>query len=249
MESSSDANPLNWDRSAPASPASLLAALSAGRVRRYRGHGASLYDAVEGRLTLNGVLADPETANSKGKRRLSSTAHRYSSRNPRMGPEDVLFNRRNAPVRYVEDDIYWANEDLPEDGRRHLPDSSLLKSVHGYVGRFYEAAAAARLGPRSMVGARIVDQRSMDETALLAFGVLLEETSRGVLRKGGELVFTEASTEPKSVGAALQHTERLSSSMPTQGPQRVGEAPAPEKPRSRKRRKVAKEDTPRNQAS
>ncbi len=165
-----------------------------------------------------------------------------------MAPEDVLFRRKNAPVRYVEHDIYWANEDLPEDGRRHIPDTNLLKSVHGYAGRFYEAAAAARPGPRAVVGTRIIDQRSMDETALLAFGVLIEEACRGALRKGGELVFTEASTEATMVGIA-QQTAKLSSSIPPQRPQGAGEAPAPETGRTAKRRKVAKGVSHKDQAS
>lgn len=40
-------------------------------------------------------------------------------------------------------------------------------------------------------GGRSVDERSMDETALLAFGILLEEASREVLGQRGDLVFTE----------------------------------------------------------
>ncbi|CAK7231978.1 hypothetical protein SCUCBS95973_008106 [Sporothrix curviconia] len=39
---------------------------------------------------------------------------------------------------------------------------------------------------------RLVDERSMDETALLAFGILLEEAGREVLGADGALVFTEA---------------------------------------------------------
>ena len=52
---------------------------------------------------------------------------------------------------------------------------------------------AARVGPRAAVGPRIIDERSMDGTALLAFGILLEEASREVLGKRGDLVFTEGS--------------------------------------------------------
>lgn len=109
----------------------------------------------------------------------------------------MLFRRKDAPVRYAEQDIYWASEDLPDGGRRHLPDGGLLRSVHAYASRFYEAAAA-RLGPRCAVGGRLVDERSMDETALLAFGILLEEACRDALGKRGDLVFTEPSTEPRT---------------------------------------------------
>jgi hypothetical protein len=39
---------------------------------------------------------------------------------------------------------------------------------------------------------RLIDERSMDETALLAFGILLEEAGRAVLGRNGALVLTEA---------------------------------------------------------
>ncbi|KAK4131213.1 hypothetical protein BT67DRAFT_344943, partial [Trichocladium antarcticum] len=162
--------------------------------KKRRGREANVYDAVAGRVTLNEGVDGSKSVDSRSRRRLSLTAGRYSSRNPKLAPEEALFRRKYAPTRYTEHDIYWANEDLPDGGRRHLPEGNLLKSVHAYASRFY-AATAARLGPRGVVGNRTVDERSMDETALLAFGVLLEEASRDVLGKRGDLVFTEASTE------------------------------------------------------
>jgi hypothetical protein len=153
-------------------------------------------------------------------------------RNPKLAPEEVLFRRKYAPTRYTEHDIYWANEDLPDGGLHHLPEGGLLKSVHGYASRFYEAAAA-RLGPRCVVGNRTIDERSMDETALLAFGILLEEASRDVLGKRGDLTFTEASTE---TGPVAKNTESLS-----EGATRVDEGAASRNGRKAKKRKVAKE--------
>lgn len=191
-----------------------------------------------GRVTLNGALRDAESGISQSRRRRGSLAGRYSSRNPRLAPEEVLFRRKHAPVRYAEQDIYWANEDLPGGGLGHLPDGDLLRSVHGYASRFYEAAAA-RLGPRGRgaVGARIVDERSMDETALLAFGVLLEEACRDALGRTGDLAFTEASTKPKAVARSMPG---LVSGAATS----VGEdtASQEEDGRRAKRRKVAKGD-------
>jgi len=198
-----------------------------------------------GRVTLNGALSDSETASSRSKRRLSSTAGRYSSRNPKLAPEEVLFKRRNAPVRYAEHDIYWANEDLPDGGRHHLPDPSLLRSIHGYASRFYDAAAA-RLGPRCVVGTRTIDERSMDETALLAFAILLEEASRDALGKRGDLVFTEPAAEPKAVAKALL-AANVPSSVP-KGPEEVGEDVTSKPVRKAKRRKLAKDVSPGNQA-
>lgn len=204
------------------------------------------YQWVPGRVTLNLALSDSETASGRSKRRLSATAGRYSSRNPKLAPEEALFRRKNAPVRYAEQDIYWANEDLPDGGRRHLPDASLLKSVHGYASRFYEAAAA-RLGPRCVVGTRIIDERSMDETALLAFGILLEEAAREGLGKTGDLVFTEAATEPKALATA---TPIAKFSTPTsEHTQAVEELSAVPDVRKVKRRRVAKEKPPATPAS
>lgn len=134
----------------------------------------------------------------------------HQLRDPTLAPEEVLFARKNAPQRYAEKDIYFAHEALPDGGRDILPDSDMLKAVHGYTSQFYEAmgerhaANGTARGRRSrdagdgdsggnpcFVGSRHVDERSMDETALLAFGMLLEEAARETLGKRGDLVFTE----------------------------------------------------------
>lgn len=129
----------------------------------------------------------------------------------RVAPEDVLFRRQKAPTRYAENDIYWANErELPDGGRGAikpvLPDSDLLKSIHGYTCRFYEAmdwrivannkkskptGEALAAGDDRATTRRLMDHKSMDETALLAFGILLEEAGRGALGETGDLAFVE----------------------------------------------------------
>ena len=96
-----------------------------------------------------------------------------------VSPEAVLFRQKNAPTRYVESDIYFANE---RDLTTELPDSDLLKAVHCYTSDFYSRATRRK-------GAG--DWRSMDETALLALGILMEEATRDVLGQTGDLVFTE----------------------------------------------------------
>ncbi|KAL2255456.1 hypothetical protein VTK26DRAFT_3354 [Humicola hyalothermophila] len=239
-ESSSESVFPSSDESAPApAPPSPPSHARAKRARRRRE--ANVYDAVAGRVTLNGALGDAESVNGRSKRRLSSTADRYSSRNVRLAPEEVLFKRRSAPTRYAEHDIYWANEDLPNAGRGHLPDGGLLKSVHGYASRFYEAVTA-RLGAHSLVGNRTIDERSMDETALLAFGILLEEASRDVLGKRGDLVFTEASAEETRTINAIQ-AEDFSNSFSGSilGAENAVASPSH---RGAKRRKVAKGEAP-----
>lgn len=90
--------------------------------------------------------------------------------------------------------MYYAHEkDLPAGGRGVLPESDLLKAIHGYSGRFY-----GRMRRRGTVAAQNynVDEASMDETALLAFGILLEEAGRSALGKRGDMVFTEG-VEPE----------------------------------------------------
>jgi hypothetical protein len=116
--------------------------------------------------------------------------YKHSTRITSLAPEEVLFQRKDAPARYAEEDIYMAHErDLPDGGRDVLPDSDLLKAVHSYTSHYYEALG--RNAPEHYVGRRNINQQSMDETALLAFGILLEEAGREVLGKHGDLVFTE----------------------------------------------------------
>jgi len=94
-----------------------------------------------------------------------------------MPPEAVLFRRKNAPARFAEDDLYFANERRPGI---NLPDSDLLKALHCYTSGFYS---------RGTTGAGVGDWKSLDETALIALGVLIEEFS--CLSKTGDMVFTE----------------------------------------------------------
>ncbi|KFZ13977.1 hypothetical protein V501_03449 [Pseudogymnoascus sp. VKM F-4519 (FW-2642)] len=104
-----------------------------------------------------------------------------------IAPETVLFQRAAAPDRHVETDTYFASDNSVV----HLPDSDLLKALHVYAADFYAAEREA--------GA---DYRSLDETALLALGVLMEELCREQLGDGGDLVFTEGEVEEEGVGRA-----------------------------------------------
>jgi hypothetical protein len=95
-------------------------------------------------------------------------------------PEEVLFRRRNAPVRYEEKDFYFAHESLPPSCP--LPSSDLLQTIHTYSSDFYHNA--------TLDGGRD-DFRSMDETALIAMGILLEEMAKESLGDTGDLVLVE----------------------------------------------------------
>ncbi|KAI0549885.1 hypothetical protein F4679DRAFT_584117 [Xylaria curta] len=149
---------------------------------------ASLYDAVAGRVTTTLPMSSYESQRPSVKHRKRSAPD--SRRNSTLAPEEVLFKRSGAPVRYAEKDIYQAHENLPDGGRGILPDSDLLKTIHSYASHFYRDLPANKETIRGETGTG-VSERSMDETALLAFGILLEEAGREALGERGDLVFTE----------------------------------------------------------
>lgn len=105
----------------------------------------------------------------------------------------MLFRRKNAPPRYEEHDLYFAHDSL-DARKQRLPDSELLKAVHVYAAEFY-----ARHTGDGGKG----DWRSLDETALVAVGVLVEEGVRGVLGGSGDLVFVEGEGEGEGVGVGV----------------------------------------------
>ncbi|KAK0745410.1 hypothetical protein B0T21DRAFT_102675 [Apiosordaria backusii] len=180
------------------------------RASSHRGREYALYDAVAGQVSLN-ERVQPHAGSSRRHYRPGSGT--FNARTFKLAPEEVLFRRHNAPARYAEHDIYWASEDLLPS--QQLPDSALLKSVHCYASKFYDYTALSASAPHSQQQIAQpqdpttipgqtqphsgffqkkanTDLQSLDETALLAFGVLLEEASREVLGKRGDLVFTEA---------------------------------------------------------
>lgn len=96
----------------------------------------------------------------------------------------MLFRRKGAPIRYEEDDFYWADRDLTENQK--LPESDLLKAIHTYASDFYG---------RAVKGKGKVDFASLDETALLAVGILMEEMAREALGETGDLAFVEGEND------------------------------------------------------
>ncbi|RYP64922.1 hypothetical protein DL771_008554 [Monosporascus sp. 5C6A] len=170
--------------------------------RKRRKREANVYDAVAGRVTstlpLDDDISDSDTAPTRHRRPARGDQHR----DPTLAPEEVLFRRIGAPVRFAEKDIYHAHEALPHGGRDVLPDSDMVKAIHSYASHFYAALAARRRrsdsGSRDSQGCEsrreergVDDEQTMDETALLAFGILLEEAGREILGTRGDLVFTE----------------------------------------------------------
>lgn len=109
-------------------------------------------------------------------------------------------------VRWVEEgEVEQERGDAEHNGKEtrrltKLPDSDLLKAVHAYASDFYGAMRMAAHGSRKHPGRRRVNSNgytrgndfgSLDETALLAFGVLLEESVAAALGETGDMVFVE----------------------------------------------------------
>lgn len=124
----------------------------------------TLYDAVAGRAGYEGFLSS--TTKPSRNRDTSSTTQTA------VPPEEILFRSEGAPIRYEEDDIYFQDRHLdPRNALQRLPDSDLLKALHAYASDFYAATADGR-GCESF--------ESLDETALLALGILVEEAGRHI---------------------------------------------------------------------
>ncbi|EGX96257.1 hypothetical protein CCM_00912 [Cordyceps militaris CM01] len=178
----------DFDSPPPASGIDALDDLHQAETNRSKRRVATVYDAVAGesRNPDCGLRKPMLTLREDSKPALVT---KYPHRESKYGPDEVLFRRKDAPQRYEESDIYYAHErDLPRGGRGVLPESDLLKAVHDYSGQFY-----SRMRRRGNAASQSynIDEASMDETALLAFGILLEEAGRDVLGKRGDMVFTE----------------------------------------------------------
>lgn len=132
---------------------------------------ATVYDTVAGCAGLNGFL---------------TTTQRSSTDITPLRPEDVLLRRVNAPTK-TDQDLYNADQQLTD--AQKLPHSDLLKNVHSYTSHFYRMATS---------NGGVSDWKSLDETALLALGILLEEASMQCLGEDGDLVFTEAESADNS---------------------------------------------------
>lgn len=132
---------------------------------------ATVYDAVAGRVGYEGFLGAPGSSTTRDTNTTSLSA---------VPPEEVLFRRKGAPVRYAEDDIYNADRHLKP--HQKLPDSDLLKTIHAYAADFYS---------QSTLPGHQHSLMSMGETALIAMGILLEEAAAEALGKTGDLALVE----------------------------------------------------------
>ncbi|KAJ5514470.1 hypothetical protein N7463_004022 [Penicillium fimorum] len=133
---------------------------------------ANVYDAVAGRVNLRGVNAPREVASQY---RDTNSAGARSLR-----PEELLYRKQNIPVESIDEKTYFAHENLPSD--QHLPSSELLETIHAYAADYYEYATADNGKD---------DHQTMDETALLAMGILIEEMAKEELGETGDLALVE----------------------------------------------------------
>jgi hypothetical protein len=104
-----------------------------------------------------------------------------------LRPDEVLFKQSNAPPRYEETDYYQAHTRLPAG--QQLPSGDLLSAIHAYISKLY-----SRTGDED----EPETWKCMDETALIAMGILLEETAREALGDTGDFAFLEAADEEET---------------------------------------------------
>ena len=117
-----------------------------------------------------------------------STRDTAASSSKALPPDVVLFRRKNAPTRYAEKDFYFANEHLKPG---LLPDSDLLKAIHSYAADFYTSDCYG-IGKRGNK-----NWKSMDGTALIAMGILMEENIKQAVGKSGFLALLEGEECPE----------------------------------------------------
>ena len=86
---------------------------------------------------------------------------------------------------------------------QRLPESDLLKAIHAYASDFYGRAVKWK---------GKVDFESLDETALLAVGILMEEMAREVLGETGDLAFVEGEDDEMTGTIGELHSEEPASS-------------------------------------
>jgi hypothetical protein len=208
MDDSSDCDsiPARLSTASVISSRSINASESALRRR------VTVYEAVEGTLTsttpsqfvssmltYSGQVLNAHAFSSRRRDRTGSEKARTRRPDYRLpaGPNDILFEDctgADTLSRAEFEGHVNPEQNLPAGGQGVLPDSNLLQAIHTYTSKFY---AYTGLGtPKDdrkvyIKGVKMLNEESMDETALLAFGILLEEASREALGKTGDLVFTD----------------------------------------------------------
>ncbi|KAJ6007808.1 hypothetical protein N7540_011784 [Penicillium herquei] len=136
----------------------------------------TLYDSVAGRVNVNGF--NPSNPYASKYRDTQSSGARD------LRPEEILYRPARSKLskaakKNKEPESYFAHEKLPAD--RPLPPSELLTAIHSYSSDFY--TQLRKNGKHNF--------HSMDESALLAVGILMEELAKEQLGETGDLALTE----------------------------------------------------------
>lgn len=172
------------------------------QVEGWKRRHANVFDAVAGRISTNGFIIESI----------------YGRNIATLTPEEVLFKSRSAPERTQEDDFYRADRNLNSGS---LPDSDLLKVIHSFSSDYYHCTT---------IDQGQSDAKSLDASALLAIGILLEESAVNILGTDGDLAFVEGLT----VEAAPAEMTRSDSE---RKPSRVASVGSGRSSRSNKRQK------------
>ena len=154
-----------------------------------------LYDAVAGRVGYEGFIAEPG--------RFSRYRDTTSKSTVALPPDEILFQDPEAPIRYGENDIYFAERYL--EPSQQLPDSDLLKALHCYASDFY-ASRTEKGGKKDFL--------SLDETALLALGILIEEAAYEGLGETGDLALVESEDEQSDDSVIVKKEEDADDMLP-----------------------------------
>ena len=135
----------------------------------------TMYDASAGRRTANGFLPEKFGISAR-----SATSQHIAThpRNPRKGS---LRDNDGSESEDAEINGAVRNVELPAKSRDLVPDTDLLEALHGYTSDFYGVQGRDT----------DADWGSLDETALLTIGVLVEEQIREIMGSEGDMVFTE----------------------------------------------------------
>ncbi|KUL88518.1 hypothetical protein ZTR_05499 [Talaromyces verruculosus] len=126
----------------------------------------TVYDAVAGRVNRQRLISRSYT--SRWRRNVSSTRA--------VRPSNDILSRLEGD----EDLEDWIDEETLNDVP--LPESDIIEAVQSYAGHFYANTTASR---------RTEPFSSMNGSALIAMGVLLEELGNELLGETGDMVLVE----------------------------------------------------------
>ncbi|KAJ5895063.1 hypothetical protein N7495_006754 [Penicillium taxi] len=157
---------------------------------------ANVYHAVAGRVNKNGFHPSKPYA---------SRHHDTASSGARdLRPEEILYRSKPKLLKKIlEDESYFAHEKLPPS--QPLPNSSILEAIHAYSADFYQSQTRKQ---------GKYDHHTMDESALLAMGILVEELAKEEMGETGDMVLVEGQYSDNEEGEGWATDESTASRIP-----------------------------------